>query len=139
MAKYTKTTGGWRLVLLEPQITRAYWSRRRSWQGKEVELHVETRYVPDGAKLTLEIWEDGTDEGKGDELITEVSGESHTIENGRGKASWTIALDPDTLGKDLELEGDSWELYFVARIDAPKVTGRSDLLYVDLQPLIVSM
>jgi hypothetical protein len=138
MAKYTKTTGGWRLVLLEPQITRAFWSRRRSWQAKEVKLHVETRYVPDGAKVTLEIWEDGTDEGKGDELITEVSG-SHTIENGRCEATWTIALDPDTLGKDLELEGDSWELYFVVRIEAPKVTGRSDLLYVDLQPLIVSM
>lgn len=138
MAKYTKTTGGWRLVRLEPQITRAFWSRRRAWQGQEVRLHVETRYVPDGARLTLEIWEDGTDEGKGDELIAEIAG-SHAIEGGRCQASWTIALDPDTLGKDLELEGDRWELYFLVRIDAPAVTGRSDLLYVDLQPLIISM
>lgn len=138
MARYTKTTGGWKLVLLEPRITRAFWSRRRAWQGEEVKLHVETRYVPDGAKLTLEIWEDGTDEGKGDELVAEVAG-SHTIESGRGEASWTIALDPDALGKDLELEGDSWEFYFLVRIEAPKLTGRSDLLYVDLQPLIVSM
>ena len=30
-------------------------------------------------------------------------------------------------------------LYFVVRIDAPVLTGRSDLLYVDLQPMIVSM
>ena len=138
MAKYTKTTGGWRLVRLEPQITRAFWSRRRSWQGEEVKLHVETRHVPDGAKLTLEIWEDGTDEGKGDELVVEIAGD-HAIENGRYETTWTIQLDPDALGKDLELEGDSWEFYFIARIDAPTVTGRSDLLYVDLQPLIVSM
>ena len=137
MAKYTKTTGGWRLVRLEPQITRAFWSRRRAWQGEEVKLHVETRYVPDGAKVTLEVWEDGTDEGKGDELVAEVAGRS-TIESGRCEATWTIALDPDALGKDPELEGDSWEFYFVVRIDAPKLTGRSDLLYVDLQPLIVS-
>lgn len=138
MAKYTKTTGGWRLVRLEPRITRAFWSRRRSWQAEEVKLHVETRHVPDGTKVTLEIWEDGTDEGKGDELIAEVSG-SHAIENGRCEATWKIALDPDALGKDLELESDSWELYFVARMETPKVAGRSDLLYVDLQPMIVSM
>lgn len=138
MAKYTRTTGGWRLVRLEPQITRAFWSRRRAWQGQEVELHVETRYVPDGTKVTLEIWEDGTDEDAGDELIVEIAG-SHAIEGGRCRATWTLALDPDTLGKDLELEGNRWELYFLVRIDAPKVTGRSDLLYVDLQPLIVSM
>lgn len=138
MARYTKTTGGWRLVRLEPQITRAFWSRRRSWQGEEVKLYVETRYVPDGTTLTLEIWEDGTDEGKGDELVARIAG-SHPLERGRCEATWTVELHPDALGKDLALEGDSWEFYFVVRIEAPKVVGRSDLLYVDLQPLIVSM
>jgi len=138
MAKHTRTTGGWKLVRLEPQITRAFWSQRRAWQGQAVKLHVETRYVPDGAKVAIEIWEDGTDEGKGDELVAEVAG-PHAIENGRCQATWTIELDPDTLGKDLELEGDRWEFYFLVRIEAPQVTGRSDLLYVDLQPLIVSM
>jgi hypothetical protein len=139
MAKYTKSTGGWKLVVLEPRITRAFWSRRRAWQAEEVKLHVETRYVPDGTKLTLEIWEDGTDENKGDELVAQIAGEGHAIENGRYETTWTIQLDPDTLGKDLELEGDAWEFYFVVRIEAPALTGRSDLLYVDLQPMIVSM
>ena len=64
---------------------------------------------------------------------------SHPRGRSRCRATWTLALDPNTLGKDLELEGNRWELYFLVRIDAPKVTGRSDLLYVDLQPLIVSM
>lgn len=136
--KYTKETGGWRLVVLEPRITRAFWSRRRAWQGDAVKIHVETRYVPDGASVTLEIWEDGTDEGTGDELVTRMPGE-HRIQRGRCEATWTIALDPAALGKDLRLEGDRWEFYVVARIDAPKVTGRSDLLYVDLPPLIISM
>jgi hypothetical protein len=137
MAKHIKATGGWKLVLLEPKVTRAFWSRRRAWQGVDVKLHVETRHVPDGARVTLEIWEDGTDEGKGDELVATVPGE-HRIQHGRCEALWTIALDADTLGADLELEGDGWEFYFVARIDAPKVSGRSDLLYVDLPPMIPS-
>ena len=138
MPKYTKETGGWKLVLLEPRITRAFWSRRRAWQGDEVKLHIETKHVPDGAAVTIEVWEDGTDEGTGDELVAQVPGE-HRVQQGRCEATWTIALDPDTLGKDLRLEGDRWEFYFLVRIDAPKVTGRSDLLYVDLPPMILSL
>jgi hypothetical protein len=138
MSKYTREAGGWKRVRLEPSVTRAFWSKRRAWQGEEVKIHVETRHVPDGAKVKLEIWEDGTDEGRGDELVAEVTG-SHAITNGRCEAAWTIALDPDALGKDLALEGESWEFYVRVKIDAPEVTGRSDLLYVDMQPLIVSI
>lgn len=137
MPKYSKETGGWRLVLLEPRITRAFWSRRRAWQGDEVKLHVETRHVPDGAALTIEIWEDGTDEAAGDELVAKIPGD-HRIERGRYETTWTIALDPETLGKDLRLEGDRWEFWFAVRIEAPAVSGRSDLLYVDLSPLRLS-
>jgi hypothetical protein len=138
MTKYSRASGGWKLVRLEPKVTRAFWSKRRAWQGEQVKIHVETRHVPDGAKVTLEVWEDGTDEGRGDERVAEVPG-SHVIANGRCEATWTIALDPDALGKDLALEGESWEFYVRVKIDAPEVTGRSDLLYVDMQPLIVSV
>jgi hypothetical protein len=137
MAKHSRAAGGWKRVVLEPQITRAFWSRRRAWQGEEVTLYVETRHVPDDAQVVLEIWEDGTDEGQGDELVAEIPG-PHKIQQGRCQAKWLIALDPDTLGHDLALEGDRWEFYFAVRVATPEVIGRSDLLYVDLQPLIPS-
>jgi hypothetical protein len=131
-------TGRSKLIVLEPRITRAFWSKRRAWQGDVVKLYVETKHVPDGASVKFEIWEDGTDERTGDEFLLEIPG-THTIEKGRCEVEHTLAFDPDTLGEDLELEGNDWELYFVARIDAPAITARSGLLYVDLQPLIVSI
>ena len=138
MATYTESTSRSKLVVLRPQITRAFWSQRRAWQGAELKLYIETRHIPDGTKFKVEIWEDGTDEGGDDEKIVEVDG-SHEITKGRCEIEYTLALDPDTLGSDLELEGDDWELYFLVKFDKPELTGRSGLLYVDLQPLIISI
>ncbi|MCC6875490.1 MAG: hypothetical protein IT378_14375 [Sandaracinaceae bacterium] len=138
MPRYTEMTGRSKLVVLEPRVTRAFWSKRRAWQGETLTLHVETKHVPDGASMTIEIWEDGTDEGRGNERIAEVSG-SHTIDKGRYQVDYELRLDPDTLGQELELEGDAWELYFVVRFESPAASGRSGLLYVDLQSLVVSV
>jgi hypothetical protein len=104
MPRYEGQTGQVQRIVLTPEITRAYWSRRRAWQGAEVKLFIETRYLKDGTPLKIEIWEDGTDEAAGDELIMRLPG-NHTVRNGRCTVSTTLRFDPASLGRTLELEG----------------------------------
>ena len=137
MPRYEGQTGQVQRIVLTPEITRAYWSRRRAWQGAEVKLFIETRYLKDGTPLKIEIWEDGTDEAAGDELITRLPG-NHTVRNGRCTVSTTLRFDPASLGRTLELEGDTGEFYFLVTVESPRLKQRSNLLYVDLPSLVLS-
>ncbi|MFO1450979.1 MAG: hypothetical protein U1F61_22670 [Opitutaceae bacterium] len=137
MPRYEGQTDQTKRIVLTPEVTRAFWSRRRAWQGVEVKLFIETRYLKDGTPLKIEIWEDGTDEAAGDELVTKLTGD-FTVRNGRCVATYKIRFDQAELGKALELEGDTCEFYFLVTVEKPLLKRRSNLLYVDLQPLVLS-
>lgn len=138
MADYSEHTGRTKMVVLEPQITRAFWSRRRAWQDEEVKLHVETRYVADGTPLELSIWEAPADEKETGELVTTLSG-SYQIKNNRCEAAYKIKWDKGSIGKELKLQRDEWEFHFLATIKSLGLQKKSGLLYVDLHRLIPSL
>ncbi len=132
--KLSKGTDHSHRVVLPSQIVRAFWSRRRAWHGDEVQLHIETRYVPDGASVDVEIWED--DPGP-DEFIVPLPAAGQ-VKDGRCVIDHKIDWSPKARGKDLELEGDDYEFYFVAIIRDLDLSKQSTLLYVDLDEFRIS-
>ena len=138
MPAYEEQTGRTKKIVIEPEITRAYWSRRRAWHGEKVKLFIETRYVPDGTVLKIEIWEDGTDEGAPDDFISRIPG-TPKVQGNRCQIDYEIKWDQATLGKNLEFEGDRYEFVFVVTSDKPPLKKKSNLLYVDLHPLRISV
>jgi hypothetical protein len=137
MPTYEEQTGRTKRIVIEPEITRAYWSQRRAWHSARVKLFIEARYVPDGTPVKVEIWEDDTAEGSPDDFIASLPGE-HKIKNNRCAIDYQVRWDQASLGKELALEGDEYEFVFVVTIDKPALKKRSNLLYVDLDPLIIS-
>ncbi len=129
--KFGKETDRGHRVIIEPQIRRAFWSKRRAWPGDEVKLHIETRWVPDGTKVAVEFWEDDSGEGSPDDFMARLE-EEHTIENNRCVIDYKIEWDYATLGQELELEGSDYEFYFLASVDKFSLQQKSTLLYVDL-------
>lgn len=132
MPKYEEQTGRTKRVVLEPEITRAFWSRRRAWQGGEVKLFIETRYVPNGSSLKVEIREHGAGEP-----VARLPGE-YKVQGNRCQIDYKIKWDEASLGKALALKGTGYEFVFVASSDKPPLEGKSNLLYVDLHPLLIS-
>jgi hypothetical protein len=119
------------LVIVEPAITRMYWSRRRAWNGAPVVLSVETRWIPDGTELELVIFEDDSAEGSADDAIEEITGPL-VIEGGRCVVEHTLKWDAEALGAEMATEGDELEFYFRATIARFGLEARSNLLFVDL-------
>src|SRR3954453_3324633 len=130
MSQYTEHTGRAKKIVLEPQILRAFWSKRRAWQNEEVKLYVETKYVKDGTPLKIVIFEEADPPQK----VAEVAG-NHKVSKGKYEASYKIKWDPPTLGGDLKLKRDEWDFYFLVKIDKPALSKKSGLLYVDLDRL----
>ncbi|MEO7330171.1 MAG: hypothetical protein ABI193_16470 [Minicystis sp.] len=137
MARYSESNDRVRRVLITPEITRAYWSKFRAFQGEKVKLYIETARAPDDLPLVIQIWEDGADTGDPDGFVAELKG-PHNVKNNRYEKEYTVDFDPETLGRELILEGSRYEFYFLVKNEAMKISGRSTLLYVDLHPLSIS-
>ena len=131
MPKYSEQTDRVKRITLEPEITRAFWSKRRAWHGDELKLTIETRHVPDGTPVTVEIWEDDSGEGSPDDFIARIPDE-HTVEGGRCVIDYRIEWDEEALGAELKLEGGNYEFYFKVKTERFQLKKRSNLLYVDL-------
>lgn len=58
--------------------------------------------------------------------------------NGWCTVSTTLRFDPASLGRRLELEGDTGESDFLVTVESPRLKQRSNLLYVDLPSLVLS-
>jgi hypothetical protein len=118
-------------VILEPRITRMFWNRRRTWNGGDVVMTIETKWVPDGTELEVEIYED--DSGKGedgeDDFVEKLEGPL-VIENGRCVIEHKLSFDQEKLGG--EIEGTSLEFYFRAKVDQFLLDAKSNLILVDL-------
>lgn len=137
MPQYQEQTGRRKEVTLTPEITRAFWSKRRAWQGDQVKLFIETHQLKDGTPLKIEIWEDGADDQAPDGFITRLSGD-YKVQRNRCTVDYTIKWDPASLPKALRLESKRFEFYFLAKTEKPPLKRKSNLMYVDLHPLIVS-
>lgn len=137
MPSWSEETDRSRRVVLQPEITRAFWSRRRVWHGDEVELWIETSLIPDGTPLRVEVWEDDSAEGSPDDRIAEIPGD-HKVEGGACRISYQVRWNEEELGKELRTEGDAYEFYFKVMIERFGLEKRSNLLYVDLHDFRIS-
>ena len=131
MSAHSGPTDRTNWVFLEPRITRMFWSRRRAWNGAAVVMTIETKWVPDGTELEVEIYEDDSGEGEDgeDDFVEKLEGPL-TIENGRCVIEHELVFDAEKLGG--EVEGTSLEFYFRAKIDRFSLDARSNLVLVDL-------
>jgi hypothetical protein len=132
MGRYTETENRVKRVVIEPLITRAYWSRERVYQGDTVKLFIETARMPDGAELKVLIRE-----LDGDTLVDEPKG-PFKVKGNRCSAEYVVDWDADTLGKPLELLSGRFEFYFLVTHEAFGVSRRSNALYVDLHDFALS-
>jgi hypothetical protein len=130
MAEYTEMTDRTKRVVLVPDITRAFWSCRRAWHGDTVKIHIETRNVPDGTPVFVEIWEDDSPAGKPDDFLKKLG--DYRIQNGKCVVDYKIDWTRKALGKDLDLAGEELNFLFFAVIKKYELRKRSSLLYVDL-------
>lgn len=133
MLRYPRTVDEVHTIVLEPRVTRAFWSARRAQHGAKLSLHVETKYVPDHTPIDLEIWEDDSKEGSADDFIEALPPQTK-LERGRLVLEHEIDWSAEALGRDLDLEGDDYEFYFKVKIPRFGVEARSTLLFVDLHP-----
>lgn len=131
MSLHTGPTDRTNFVVLEPAITRAFWSRRRAWNGADLVLTVETRWVPDGTEIAIEIFEDDSAEGNADDFIEALEG-PFAIENGRCVIEHRLEWDAEVLGAERATEGSELEFYFLVKMERFGIAARSNLLYVDL-------
>ncbi|MBZ0116013.1 MAG: hypothetical protein K8H88_03385 [Sandaracinaceae bacterium] len=130
MGLYSGPTDRVNRIVLTPAITRAFWSRRRAWNGADVVMTIETKWVPDGTAVKVAIFEDDSAEGNEDDFIEELSGLS--IEGGRCVIEHTLEWDAEKLGEEIATEGGELEFYFRVTIEDFDLTKKSTLLYVDL-------
>ncbi|MEM6991652.1 MAG: hypothetical protein AAF721_14190 [Myxococcota bacterium] len=137
MTMYRADSDNIRTIVLEPRVTRAFWAQARAWNGATVRLHIETKYVPDGTPVTIEVWEDDSAEGNPDDFVTQIEGE-HTIENGRCIVEYELSWDDDTLGDPSENEGGAYEFYFSVQVGDGPLQARSNLLYVAVEEFRLS-
>ncbi len=135
MGTYTQQAGGTRRVRLEVPV-RAWWSRPRAWHGERLVMHVETAYLPDHTPFSVRIHEAHVAPFDEDAFVDEKTGLE--LVGNRAAVPYELRWDRASLGHPLALKGDRFEFFFEARVDAPRVRGRSGLLYVHLHPHVVS-
>lgn len=115
-------------VRLTPIIARAFWSSERAWPGATVRLHVETRFVPDGTAVAIEIRS----------ADPEVASALHTIdgaviEDSRCILEHVIEWDDAALGAVLAAT-TRCGFCFVATIEKYGLSFTSGELYVPFEP-----
>ena len=137
MSRHGGTTDHTNLVVLRPVIARAFWSKRRAWNGAKIDLTVETRFVEDGTELEIDIWESDAGEGSEDDVIERVPGPCK-VDNGRCIIHHELKWDAEKLGSEIATEGGELEFYFRVKLPRFKLEARSNLLYVDLGGFVVS-
>lgn len=114
-------------IRLTPSISRTFWSTERSWPGKPVRLHVETRFVPDGTALRIEI------RSADPEVTTVLHTLDGVIEDSRCILEHVVDWDDDAVGTVLAAT-DRCGFCFVTTIDAYVITATSGELYVPFEP-----
>jgi hypothetical protein len=133
---WTAEMDGVRRVVVAPRIARAYWSQRCAWPGDRVQLTIETRHVPDATEVEVRIVEDDTGEGSEDDPIATLA--PAVITDNKCVIEYEVKWHADDLGAQLELEGDRYEFRFDVEIPLYELAGRSNAMYVPVEPFGVS-
>lgn len=118
-----------RRVRLAPSISRAFWSNERAWPGAAVRMHVETRFVPDGTPLKIEVR--SADPEVATVLATIEVGAS--IEDSRCIVEHTVDWDEEALDEVLEATAVCG-FCFVVSIEKYGLELSSTELYVPFEP-----
>lgn len=134
---YSSHADSIRTIVVEPAVTRAFWAQPRAWHGDTVRIHIETRFIPDGTKVTLELWEDDSAEGNPDDFVAAIEGE-HTIEGGRCTVEHKLVWDEGGFGDPTEDEGGAYEFYVRIVVDDYELQARTNLLYVAIEEFRLS-
>ena len=123
-----------RRVWLTARVERAFWSTDRAWPSDALELTAETRYVPDGTLVRLEVRHAEADPAE--PPIDTLDG--LTIEGNRVRVEQELAWDPQKVA-DALIVGDRrpWFRFDVV-IDRYGIVAPSTVLYVPLEALIPS-
>ena len=137
MSRHGGTTDYTNLVVIQPAIVRAFWSKTRAWNGAKIDLVIETRHLADGTELEIDVWESDEGEGSPDDAIETIPGPCK-VKDGRCVVKHELKWDAEKLGDEIAAEGGELEFYF--RVKAPKfdLVARSNYLYVDLGAYVVS-
>ncbi len=126
---YTASFDHFRRVRLTPSVSRAFWSNERAWPGAPVRMHVETRFVPDGTPLKIEV-------RSADPEVTTVLqtiDADVSIEDSRCIVEHTIDWDEDALDEVLEATRVCG-FYFVVSIEKYGLELGSTEIYVPFEP-----
>jgi hypothetical protein len=137
MSRHGGSTDSTNFVVLRPAITRAFWSKRRAWNGAKLSLTVETRFVEDGTELAIDVWESDEKEGNPDDAIETIPGPCK-VKDGRCVIEHELKWDAKKLGEEIATEGGELEFYFRVKIPRFELQARSNMLYVDLGGFTVS-
>lgn len=132
--QYSATFDLMQRVILTPAIQRVYWSAERAWPGGAVKLCVETRHVPNGSSVALEIRSARL--GLDGPIVH--TPDPATIENSRGLVEHEIAWDGKRLTELFDLGDLDCRFTIHATIDRYALTAISAPLYVALDPFIAS-
>ncbi|MFO0614612.1 MAG: hypothetical protein U0414_18650 [Polyangiaceae bacterium] len=124
MSKHPGEVDRTNYITVRPAITRAFWTAKRTWNGAQIGLVVETRWVPDGAALELAIVADRGVATPIEELSAKVQGNRCTLKH---KLEWTHAQLAN-----VPIDGLPTHFHFIARVPKFGLELRSNALYVDL-------
>jgi hypothetical protein len=123
-----------RWVRLAPRVERAFWSTDRAWPSDALTLTVETRWVPDGTEVRLEVRHSDADPGE--PAIETIDGLS--VAGNRARIEHALAWDPDLVADALMLADRRPWFRFDVVIDRYRIVAPSTLLYVPLEALVPS-
>jgi len=118
-----------RRVRLTPSVSRAFWSNERAWPGATVRMHVETRFVPDGTPLRIEV------RSADPEVTTvlETIDQDANVEDSRCIVEHAVDWDQDALDEVLEAT-TVCGFCFTVSIDKYGLELCSTELYVPFEP-----
>jgi hypothetical protein len=119
-------------VHVTPSLTRAFWSAERAWPGDTVRLHLETRYVPDGATVVYEVRPADPEI----DLVVATVGAGDAIAGSQCVVEHAIDWDDAALDALFEVK-HVYKFCFVATIEKYGLSLRSGPLYVPFEPFEV--
>ncbi len=136
MPSYSENVDRTKWVIIQPEITRVFWSHTEAFRGDTVSMHVETRYVPDGTALQLHIWDEDEAQNDPDDCLQLLEG--NAIENNRCVLDYELSLSDEAFRREMGVEAGVFELYFVATIEDFELSKRSQIMKVQFAPFLFS-
>jgi hypothetical protein len=134
MPRHSGSTDRTNRIVIEPAITRAFWSRPRAWNGADIRLTIETRNVPDATPVKVTVFEAAAGARAAGHVIDDLSA-GRVIENNRCTIEYHLRWESDAMRDEVARAGGEREFRFRVRIERFELCHDSSPLYVDLGTL----